>query len=326
MEKCNQVDEVLERIAGRLGDAHRLKSDRRQKYRFIFGKYASRYASSWLYLVRATRNNRGDFGFIVDRGTVQIGLGHRNGVIYLTPLGQDDLALHLLSLCAQIREICDEPIIVKQINEALARGLEITGSFANVDCYLQSEVLEDELFQENTVDLTKLFLGSGSISPRASNFRKKVRRYSQGGHNLERVPIDFFGNGDMVLAKITERRDPNGQKWESFRLILQEAVYAAKDSMSEIISCIYFGSSNRVEGIYVAQRFNNEIAGLYCSLTSRSTVGITEYMDASFFSLLRTLGVRMLMLGGSETNGVDHYVKKLLPERPNTTLLPMKYL
>jgi hypothetical protein len=252
-------------------------------------------------------------------------MGYRNNVIYLLPLGSNavvsDLEVSDIEyICSTIRKFSDKDIILKQVDNSLALALLKSGLFETADEWADKRLLEDEAYPETLVELDRLFVDSGNISLSAGSFRRKVIRFMRSGEELIAMPID------ESISKDADWAGPIADKWMSYRLMIQ-AVSMTKPSVERTyFARIYRNKRGPVEGIYIAQRLNGETAGLYCSITSKSGGGITEWMDAAFFRFLWESGVKRLLLGGSETAGVVQYIRKLPIRAPKIISRPLAYV
>jgi hypothetical protein len=282
-----------------------------------------RYADGWLYLLRATRDDFGQFGHVLARSSGYYGIGFRKNILYLLPPRSSAAVGGLVSdieyICSTVEQISGKSIILKQVDSSLALALLNSGHFKTAEDWTDRKLLEDEAYPEKLIDLDRLFAGSGDINSSAHNFRRKVIRFTRSCEGLVDAPID------KTISKIADWAGPIGDKLMSYRLMIQAVSRANPFSERTYFSRIYQNIRGPIDGIYIAQRLHGRTAGLYCAITSKSWNGLTEWMDASFFRDLWEVGIRKLLLGGSETEGVVRYIRKLPTERPSITSQPLVY-
>lgn len=263
-----------------------------------------RYANSWLYMLRATRSDYGLRGFTVCRDDFQAGLGFRHNVIYLIhPIGPA-AAVRLNEICKFFTANIDAKIVIKKVNSDLATSLKSTNAFASA-CRQDSKInLEDEYHRELFIDLDVLFVSRGVLNPKAAKLRQKIRRFKANSC------LDFFVD-ELRDATTLGRafRFLDRPKSEAYTNII-DAVLSA-DLRPPYIASVY-QNFNSVHGIYVAEQLSDDAVGLYCAVTSKSSPGMTEWMDVTFFQKLHELGIKKILLGGCENDGVMAYCKKLL--------------
>ena len=113
---------------------------------------------------------------------------------------------------------------------------------------------------------------------------------------------------------------PQSEKYKSYIQMIREV---SSQPGNTYTTRVYQDEQATVHGLYVSETLAAGTMGLYCAVSSKRAPGITEWMDYDFFHQLYREGVHTLYLGGSETRGVDSYVKKLLPTEPSYLLQPL---
>jgi hypothetical protein len=274
-----------------------------------FNQSHDRYANGWLYLLRATRDDQGEKGFLINRDGFQVGLGYRNKTIYLVRPSGTTAVKNIREICRYLQERSESEIILKKVDEDLAQALECEDFFDSSKYIREQTLLEDEFRPELYVDLNELFPTIDTINPKARNLSRKVTRFLKASSICPEV--HELHDDLMTVERIHRFLSKHQTKAKAYRLVV-EAVCRA-NSRGPYISTVYQDSKS-IEGVYVAERLSARTAGLYCAVTSKSAVGMTEWMDVSFFRKLHAMGITKLLLGGCETDGVRAYCNKLLAQ------------
>jgi len=287
-------------------------------FRDAFQRESICYANSWLYLLRSTRNDEGDFGYkFVGEGTLA-GIGYRHHSVYIVrPIGAGRFQM-ILDLCSRIYESLQCPIILKKIDRALYEQLSATQLFqAHAD---DLTLFEEEAFPEHILQLEHLYSPLADRDQRSLSLLKKVRRFEK---SMKLLPEqDVYWEDLESNAGFQNLFGDNPGKYKSYKQIIREASsFRARDGKYKV--CAYYDERHAVHGLYISELFEKGSMGLYCAVSSKSSPGITEWMDYDFFRQLFQEGIHTLYLGGSETEGVDAYIKKLLPIAPSYLMRPM---
>lgn len=287
-------------------------------FRNAFQQEALCYANSWLYILRATRNDLGGLGYkFVGKDTV-MGIGYRNRTLYLIhPMGCGSFDT-ILDFCHQIRKRVVCSIILKKIDRDLYERLAATQLFQGQISDLA--LCEEEAFPENVLLLEKLYSPGADMDVRSLPLLRKVKRFANGSMHLltqrDSASIEQHPGFHNLFG-------PSPEKYKSYLQIIREVdVRRSDDSRYNV--CLYVDEHAAMHGLYISEWLGAECMGLYCAVSSKSSPGITEWMDYDFFLQLFRDGVRYLYLGGSETQGVDAYVQKLLPVAPPYVMRPME--
>lgn len=282
-------------------------------------KHRDRYADSWLYLLRATRNDRGDEGYLISRDNFTAGLGYRNGTVFLVRPQGHDIAGNIRGICHYLQWHDYDQIVIKKIDKALGEALMELGEFDACSTLNKPALLEDEAFPEFAVDLTKLFPKIYDVSPRARNLRRKLKKFEAGSSRP--FCIGNSGSEALGIAEVIRFLGQDQEKRKAYSLMVKAALLGKQ--REDYITRLFHDSHYNVEGVYIGERLNAFTAGLYCAVTSRSGDGITEWMDACFFRQLYSIGIKQVLLGGCETAGVVAYCKKLLVEETSYCMIPL---
>ncbi|HET8844484.1 MAG TPA: hypothetical protein VFN35_23650, partial [Ktedonobacteraceae bacterium] len=294
----------------------RMSSADADLFQEIFQREAICYARSWLYLLRATRDDNGGFGYKFVGEGMTAGIGYRHNTFYIVyPIGSRRFQ-HLMDLCDQIHKNTLRPVVIKKVDPGLYEQLSATRRFsANIDNFT---LFEEEAFPEHILQLERLFSPMAGTERLLHPFLKKVRRCETKLWSVQGISWDEL-ECNPGLQKLF---GPDPDKYKSYKQILREATSSRKND-SHYCTCFYYDEKGIIQGLYVSETLEKSSMGLYCAVSSKSSPGITEWMDYDFFHQLFQQGIHTLHLGGSETQGVDSYVKKLLPVAP---LFPMRPL
>jgi hypothetical protein len=304
-----------------LPEISQLTSDDASLFRTNFKQNSVCYANSWLYILRSSRDEQGNLGFKFQDYDSLFSLGFRNHVLYIINPSGNDVANKVLKICTTIGKIESDiaEIVVKKANERVTQDLLSTNLFTIANEHL-SESLEDELFPENVLGLDYIFPLGNEINSKAQNLRKKHRSFDKSGVQIYRHDNLQALGGNLLYKGLRSLSRTNHNKWLAYKSIVDEVC-----TNPGFYKASVFTHNENIHGIYISEIFQNGSAGLYCALTSRQFQGMTEWMDVVFFQSLLNSGVKNLYLGGSETEGVHLYIKKLLPQPVAYNMLPLVY-
>lgn len=285
-------------------------------FRSVFQQEALCYANSWLYVLRAARNDLGGLGYkFVGKDTI-MSIGYRNNTLYLIhPVGCGSFDT-ILDFCHQIRKKVACSIVLKKIDQDLYERLSATKMFQGHISDLT--LCEEEAFPENVLLLERLY--SPGVEARSLPLLRKVKRFENGSVHL------LAQKGSISIEKHPGFSNLFGfspEKYKSYLQIIRE-VDARRTDGDRYNVCLYVDERAAMHGLYISEWLGAESMGLYCAVSSKSSPGITEWMDYDFFRQLFHAGIRYLYLGGSETQGVDAYIQKLLPVAPPYVMRPLE--
>jgi hypothetical protein len=288
-------------------------------FRTTFQKEEICYANSWLYLLRSTRNDQGQWGYKFVGNETLMGMSYRHNTVYLVhPMGADRFRT-TLDLCYEIRSKMQCPIVLKKIDQELYEYLYSTQLFQKSTN--DATLFEEEAFPEHILPLEKLYNSDFGLYQQSIPFMRKVKRFEKSSTKLltEAEISDIEGNpGFQNLFGF------NPEKYQSYMQIIREARLQTSED-SKYKACVYYDEHETVHGLYISELLEKESMGLYCAVSSRAYPGITEWMDHDFFQQVFYDNIHYLYLGGSETKGVDAYVKKLLPSTPQYLMQPLSF-
>ncbi|HEY0753397.1 MAG TPA: hypothetical protein VGD98_05495 [Ktedonobacteraceae bacterium] len=276
------------------------------------------YAHSWLYLLRAARNDHGGLGYKFVGNDMVASIGYRDHSFYIVhPAGKRRYD-ELIDLCMRIYNVYRGPIILKKVDQQLYAQLTEKQAFF-IDGSGR-EFFEEEAFPEHILQLERLFAPTAEMKQSLQPFLKKVQRFERQTKlwavpNVAWKEIESNPGFQAVLGYSSD-------KYKSYMQILQEAS-SARGADSRYRFCAYYDERATIHGLYVSELFQEGIMGLYCAVSARSFPGVTEWMDYDFFQQLFNEGIHTLYLGGSETEGVHGYVQKLLPVVPSYLMRPL---
>ncbi len=308
---------MFDRLATISSKISRLSPTDADLFRTTFHKEEICYTNSWLYLLRSTRNDQGEWGYKFVGNETLMGMSYRHNTVYLVhPMGAGRFET-TLDLCYEIRRRMQCPIVLKKIDQALYEYLSSTQLFQK--CTANSTLLEEELFPEHILPLQKLYSLDSGLYQQSIPFMRKVKRFEKNSLKLlaETEVSDIEGNpGFQNLF------GSHPEKYNSYKKIIQE-VRSKKYRDGQYKICVYYDEQQIIHGLYITELLEKKSMGLYCAVSSRALPGITEWMDHDFFRQVFYDNMDYLYLGGSETQGVDAYVKKLLPSRPHYLMRPL---
>jgi len=180
--------------------------------------------------------------------------------------------------------------------------------------------LEEETFPEHILELEKLYSPSFGMYNQSIPFIRKVKRFAKSPMELLALPEVSNIEGNPGFQDLLGQ---NLDKYKSYLQIIRE-VSSQRPDNGRYKVCTYYDEYKTIHGLYIAELLEKDSMGLYCAVSSRSFPGITEWMDYDFFKQVFDDGIHYLYLGGSETQGVDAYVKKLLPNVSPYLMRPME--
>jgi|GEM_PF-337374 hypothetical protein len=263
-----------------------------------------RHKTSWLYCLRASRDDTGKLGYKSIKDGIVVIIGIRNKHVYLMPVvdGNNIYAIH--GLCRQLYEITHLPIIVRRAELSVADNMPL------LDCRDTHVPLEDDEQPEAILDFRKIFTPDGELIRQAVRWRRKLAAFapkiheysvSTSLHAVAKHQIDAFFSSPLVTHK---------------RSSYEKIVQFMSKTKNNRYGCMIFVKGDDIRGLYVYELLGLGKAGLYCGLTTRDEPGLTEWMDYHAFRDLYIRGVHQLFLGGAEKVGVDKYIDKLLAQKP----------
>ena len=95
--------------------------------------------------------------------------------------------------------------------------------------------------------------------------------------------------------------------------------YICKYQPEKILGYIAFEKNNPI-GVYVTHQIASNKAGIYCGITIHKYTGLTDTLDWLLYRKLYKLGVKKILVGGSENRGVWDYLQKYCPSSPTEIL------
>lgn len=220
-----------------------------------------RYRLSWLYTLRASRDDKGRLGLKFVQGDTVIIIGVRNGCVYLTPLtGAKNIDV-IWNLCRHVYDIMQRPIVIRKAEFSLSAGLPF------VPGELSAASLEDDQQPETTLDFYKLFTTDGDLVRQATRWRRALTAFeplmtdyiiSNSLREVSKTQLDDFFASPLLAYKHTSYE-------EILRYLRQ-----AEDSR---YGCTIFIHGGSIRGLYVYEFLGLGHAGLYCGLTTRDRQG-----------------------------------------------------
>lgn len=275
----------------------------------------AQYSNSWLYVLRASHCEHGQDGYKFINEDLLAIIGYRNGIFYITPISDKTRGIQLQNLCQQISNITSKKIILKKYSQQSYPFIK----YKHDQQPAKYNLFEDDLFPETILNLSRLFITQqGEINPLAKKFIRKVKRFKKLNINYE--IINDIKKIPLQKIKSFLKRDP--KKYASFAAIIKYLYLHCKDPRYKIM---IFLQNNKVQGLYISEIFSLTEAGLYCAVTAKDKPGITEWMDYYFLKNIFIKGIRTVYIGGSDSKGVETYIAKLLPSKPDYSVQAVQY-
>lgn len=281
------------------------------------------YANSWLYLLRSTRRHFGELGFKFLSEQCLIGLGYRSQVIYVSRIYGTIQRSEVVALCTHLKNLTGFPVVLKKMDGKLRDSLLELPRFHSYETESLPEFLEDERYPENQICKDTLFLPNFELKSIAENLIKKSRHFQRIKSDLQTGFNVRMEAGD-VLKGLSILANGNQNKYSAYDPIIRE-VFDSQGKHGTYLTGLFMDGQD-IQGLYIGEILSQGIMGLYCALSSRQWNGQTEWMDVRFFEHAFRSGITTILLGGSETRGVDQYVRKLLPTQPPYLMSPLVFV
>jgi hypothetical protein len=279
-----------------------------------FSKNNVHYADSFFYLLRASHGDSGVSGFkYVSSDTIAI-IGYRNTGIYITPVADRTEGKELHELCQKIANLTECRIILKKFSQKIYPHLKQIMPYS-----FHSNEIEDDICPERILTLPKLFTQQGDITSIASKFRKGIKRFENLGISLD--VINDVTQVSQCEIELFLKKDP--QKHASYLPIV---TYLYTKVPNTRYKSMLFFYKNVIQGLYIADILSQKDIGLYCAVNAKEYGGSTEWMDWYFFRKMFLDGIQTIYFGGAETQGVDNYIKKLLPDKAQYSVTTVQYM
>ena len=279
--------------------------------RASFPNDETQYMYSFLYLLRASHNDDGSLGYKFIDNDITAVIGYRNTMLYITPIYDATQGQKLQLLCRELFSKANCRILIKKFSQKKYPKLNIKETVTKRE-------FEDDACPETLIELKKLFINQeGELNIKASKLLKMIRRFERSRIQYE-ILHDF---SSISLPKIEEFLKKDNKKYTNYYPILSY-LYATKTNAFRTIIYIYDWT---VAGLYIADQLSPTKVGLYCAVNAKEIKGSTEWMDYYFFKYLFSDGIQQVYLGGSENEGVNYYIKKLLPSNTSYTVTAAEY-
>jgi N-acetylglutamate synthase-like GNAT family acetyltransferase len=275
-------------------------------FRAIFPKDALHYSYSWLYILRAAHLHGGNLGYKYVSHELVAVIGYRNKSIYITPIADTTKGVETQQLCQEIATRTDRQVIIKKAPIELSER----PAFREPSV---ADLLEDDANPETVLQLQRLFTSAdGEINPYAERLARKVRAFDGRSKAVEIVEDPRV----VALSEFEAFFRMDQEKYENYMPLLKYLHKQAPKNARYKYKTIIFMVNKEIRGVYIAEVLSLTELGFYCGVTSKDEAGLTEWMDAYFFRKMFLEGIKTVYLGGSEKNGIAHFVKKLLPYKP----------
>lgn len=273
-----------------------------QRFRRFFQQSEKRYASSWLYALRASHMPDGALGYAYVWEGALATIGYRHGYVYVFPVFDATGGAALQSLCVQIASATDKSIIIKKYDKELYPQTTVSTA--------EALPLEDDTCPETYIDLRKYFQPSGRINPVLHKLQRRARSFERSSSTIRAVQ-DIR---QIPLQKLETFLAHDKEKYLNYIQILRY-LYNHTDTEARYLTTV-FTDDTKVRGLYMAERLPAASIGLYGAITSKDEGGITEWMDLTYFRYVYDQKIDFILLGGAENTGIAAYISRLIPYRP----------
>lgn len=285
-------------------------------FRAIFPKDSLHYSHSWLYVLRASHLADGKLGYKYIAPDLIAIIGYRNGYTYVTPIVDMTKGIKTRQLCQELVTQTGCKIIIKKAPKEL---------YENVSKHDPTDtevaLFEDDSNSETLLQLQRLFVSAdGEINPSAKRFLRKVLAFTEQGKNIEIV--DDIASIPLAQFEMFLRMD-HKEKYENYMPLVRYLAEQPREDSRYKYKVLVFLLDKKIRGLYITEVLSLSELGFYCGVTSKDEPGLTEWMDAFFLRKVYLEGIKTVYLGGSEKNGIAHFVKKLLPYRPEYSVKAM---
>lgn len=177
---------------------------------------------------------------------------------------------------------------------------------------------EDDTYPERIINVKKTI----NLARKAKKGSKIRRAFQYYRHYLKKDQIItssiFQKKEDVkkVLANFFSHQrklnKPNvSRETDFFNLLIENP------KVNSILENLFY-LNNKPVGFFYAEIQNKNFASLYATITNRKLANhLTEYIMFYLIDKLNNLGINFLNLGGSETQTLDNFKNKFLPETEN---------
>jgi hypothetical protein len=285
-----------------------LQFDDEKMLRSLFPKKSPEYIQSFLYLLRTSHDENGNKGYKFIGKNIAAIIGYRKKNIYITPIVDTSKGEHLQKLCEIISQKTGCRVLLKKFSKEKHPKIHI-----DKNAPLSETELEDGAYPESVIVLPKLFVTpEGKVNRKAKRFYRKVKRFKKLPMHVDMEIINDLSA--ITQEKIEDFLIKDHKKYISYHPIITYLYLHGKDDHYSVTIFLYKGT---VQAVYIVEHFSSTEAGLYCGVTAKNQPGITEWMDHHIFQKMFFEGIQTVYLGGSENAGINYFVSKLLPEKPN---------
>ncbi len=281
----------------------------------VFQKNPIQYARSWLYILRAAHCKYGRKGYKFINEEFFAIIGYRHDTFYITPILDKTQGIKLQQLCQKILTLTNSQIIIKKFSQRSYPYMK----YSEKDQLKTDSLFEDESYPETVLKLPKLFTNlEGDINPLAKGFIKRVKRF-------EKLNIHYEIIDSVTLIpqqKIKQFLNKDTEKYASYSAIIK---YLYQYGENHHYKLMIFLHNQKIQGLYIYEIFSSTKVGLYCAVTSKDKPGITEWMDYYFLRQMHYKKIHTVYIGGAENQGIKNYCTKLLPSKPEYTVMAIYF-
>ncbi|MGH7831714.1 MAG: phosphatidylglycerol lysyltransferase domain-containing protein [Candidatus Binatia bacterium] len=323
---------------------------------FVRDKRVACYGNSWVYIKQACRGLGSGLKYH-DRDVLLSVGRHRGHYVVVRPLGNIDRGF--INLLRTLRETSGKPVFIKKLFSDQVARLRALGAFSEAASYSAAEnkayaglypwdavhFADDDTYPEVILDLgvtlkyrmkpqqwlneLELALAHRLKKPQLKTIKTGYRRFRRNIKQFLRLGIECrlkeydAGCADEIrrflLTYFGSTREENVAAYEAMLASPQDGA----NRNDRFCFVAHVAGVESPVGFFFVERLDEESAGLYAGVVSRTYPGLPEYLRVHMMSHLREAGIRFLNLGGSETESLHAFKRKQGPveERPMATLV-----
>jgi len=289
------------------------------------------YAAGWSYLTQAA-NHTGDYDlglkYCDGQRLVAIGFYPRPATKpttwhfhFIRPLGawwEEDDQKKLVQLCAHASSVSGQPMYIKKLFADECARLRRWGQFVHpVQLpWHPIAIAEDDTFPERIVDVRRtLNLVEGPTDNEMRNkFGRFVRRYA-GNYCVKDYDISLRHDAELVVNRFFQNRSERQVQVSTADDYQNMITYLphGRNGHDWFSSLLYV--ADEPVGFYLAERLPGDASvGVYANMALYQQFPYcSEFVLIHLFQRLRQAGISVANLGGSETEGLDHFKLKFRP-------------
>lgn len=323
---------------------------------FVRDNRVACYGNSWAYIIQACRGLGGGFKYHDRDVLLSIGR-HRGHYVVVRPLGNIDS--RFTDLLRTLRERSGKPVFIKKLFSDQVVRLRALGEFCEAASYSASEskasagvypwdsvnFADDDTYPEVILDLgvtlkyrmkpqqwlneLQLALVHPLEKPQLKTIKTGYRRFRRNIKKFLRLGIECrlkeydAGSADEIRRFLLTYFGPTRKENVAAYEAMLASPRAGANGNDRFCFVAHVAGVESPVGFFFVERLDEESAGLYAGVVSRSYPGLPEYLRVRMMSHLQEAGIRFLNLGGSETESLHAFKRKQGPveERHMATLV-----